>query len=68
MSEYSQTLRGNYEAKRSLYEQFTSRNEALLREVFVEGEDFQTIEARTKDLDSFEGRWISPRKNRSTAT
>jgi len=62
MSEYSQALRVAYEAQRGLYEQFTARNESLLREILLEGEDFHTIEARTKDLDSFEAKVDLPEK------
>lgn len=62
MSEYSQKLRANYEAVRGAYEQFTARNVSLLRELLKEGEDFHTIEARTKDLDSFEAKVDLPEK------
>ncbi|AQQ05680.1 hypothetical protein B0E33_20660 [Roseibium algicola] len=62
MSEYSDKLRASYEAARGIYEQFTRRNEALLREVLAEGEDFYAIEARTKDLASFETKVDQPEK------
>lgn len=62
MSDYSEALRRTYEAQRGLYKQFTARNESLLREILVEGEDFHTIEARTKDLDSFEAKVDLPEK------
>lgn len=62
MSEYSQNLRAKYEAVRGTYCQFTSRNEALLRDVLAEGEDYYVIESRTKDLDSFEGKVDLPEK------
>lgn len=54
MSEYSSKLRAAYEAQRGLYEQFTEKNVLLLRDIFRENDDFQAIEWRTKDLDSFE--------------
>lgn len=62
MSDYSEALRKAYEAQQGLYKQFTARNESLLREILVEGEDFYTIEARTKDLDSFEAKVDLPEK------
>jgi putative GTP pyrophosphokinase len=62
MSEYSQNLRSSYEAVRGTYQQFTERNEALLRDILTEGEDFYAIEARTKDLDSFEAKVDLPEK------
>ena len=62
MSEYSQTLRASYEAVRGTYQQFTERNEALLRDILIEGEDFYAIEARTKDIDSFEAKVDLPEK------
>ncbi|MDR7127553.1 hypothetical protein [Pseudotabrizicola sp. 4114] len=62
MSEYSQNLRASYEAVWGTYQQFTERNEALLRDILVEGEDYYAIEARTKDLDSFEAKVDLPEK------
>lgn len=62
MSEYSQNLRASYEAVRGTYEQFTERNEALLRDILIDGEDFYAIEARTKDLNSFEAKIDLPEK------
>ncbi len=62
MSEYSNALRVQYEAVRETYKLFTRRNEALLRELLEEGTDYHTIEARTKDLDSFEVKVDSPEK------
>lgn len=62
MSEYSKKLRDAYEAEKGLYEQFTRKNEQLIREILKEGEDFHAIESRTKDLDSFEAKIDSPEK------
>lgn len=62
MSEYSSKLRAAYEAKRGLYKQFTEKNVLLLSEIFAENSDFQAIESRTKDLDSFEEKVDLPEK------
>ncbi len=62
MSEYSQKLRLAYYAVRGVYEQFTERNENLLRELLEEGSDYYTLEARTKDLESFENKVDLPEK------
>ncbi|MGV1828847.1 hypothetical protein [Agrobacterium vitis] len=62
MSEYSEKLRASYEAVLGTYQQFTERNEALLRDILTDGEDFYTIESRTKCPDSFEAKVDLPDK------
>lgn len=67
MSEYSSKLRAAYEAKRGLYKQFTEKNVLLLRDIFKENIDFQAVEHRTKDLDSFEEKVDLPEKEQKYA-
>jgi len=67
MSEYSSKLRAAYEAQRGLYKQFTERNVLLLSDIFEENHDFQAIEHRTKDLDSFEEKVDLPEKEQKYA-
>lgn len=63
MSYYSSALRLKYETKLSLYDQFTRKNEEILKEILIEKNiDFYSVEGRTKTLESFEAKVDSPEK------